>query len=47
MNYFRNTERGAAAVEFALVLPLLVMLLMGVMDFGHLTSTRITLVEAV
>jgi Flp pilus assembly protein TadG len=30
----RKGEKGAAAVEFALVLPLLVMLLVGMMEFG-------------
>ena len=30
----RNDEKGAAAVEFALVLPLLVMLLVGMLEFG-------------
>lgn len=30
----RNGEKGAAAVEFALVLPLLVVLLVGIMEFG-------------
>jgi len=31
----RRRDRGAAAVEFALVLPLLVMLLFGIMEFGY------------
>ncbi|HET6149884.1 MAG TPA: TadE/TadG family type IV pilus assembly protein [Polyangia bacterium] len=31
----RSTERGAAAVEFALVLPLFLMLLMGTIDYGY------------
>lgn len=30
----RKGEKGAAAVEFALVLPLLVMLLVGMLEFG-------------
>ncbi|MBA3022216.1 TadE/TadG family type IV pilus assembly protein [Propionicimonas sp.] len=30
----RARERGAAAVEFALVLPILVVILLGVIDFG-------------
>lgn len=32
---FRRDDRGAAAVEFALVLPILVVLLFGVIDFGR------------
>lgn len=32
---FRRDDRGAAAVEFALVLPILVVLVFGVVDFGR------------
>jgi len=31
----RRRHRGAAAVEFALVVPLLVMILFGIMEFGY------------
>ncbi len=31
----RLRERGAAAVEFALVLPVLMVLVMGIVEFGH------------
>lgn len=36
----RANDRGAAAVEFALVLPLLVMLLLGIVDFSNAWYTR-------
>ena len=42
----RRDECGAAAVEFALVLPLLLLLLCGVIDFGRAYNARITLSHA-
>ena len=39
-------ERGSAAVEFALVLPLLLMLIFGIIDFGRMLNDKITLTEA-
>jgi TadE-like protein len=46
---FRSTRtrdtRGQALVEFALVLPLLVLILMGVMQFGLLFWAQITLTQ--
>lgn len=43
----RRNERGAAVVEFALLLPLLVILVLGVIDFGRAASLRINLNEVV
>jgi Flp pilus assembly protein TadG len=39
-------DRGAAAVEFALVLPLLLILIFGIVDFGRMLNAKITLTEA-
>jgi len=39
-------DRGAAAVEMALVLPLLLFLLMGMIDFGRAYSAQIQLAQA-
>lgn len=35
-----RTDRGAAAVEFALVAPLLILLVMGVISYGYMLSFR-------
>ena len=42
----RRDAEGAAAVELALVLPLLVLLLGGIIDFGFAFNTQISLTHA-
>ena len=39
----RTSDRGAAAVEFALVLPLLLLLVFGIVDFGRVYHEQVTL----
>lgn len=39
----RNRERGAAAVEFALVVPLLILLVVGIAEFGRAYNAQTTL----
>jgi Flp pilus assembly protein TadG len=39
-------ERGAAAVELALVLPLILLILLGTIEFGRAWNVRQTLVDA-
>jgi Flp pilus assembly protein TadG len=39
-------ERGAAAVEFALILPILVLLVFGIIAFGYMLSFRQALSQA-
>jgi Flp pilus assembly pilin Flp len=41
-----NSERGAAAVEFALLLPLLLLLVFGIIDFGRAINAQITITQA-
>ncbi|MHA7178745.1 TadE/TadG family type IV pilus assembly protein [Arthrobacter sp. MDB2-24] len=41
-----NKERGAAAVEMALVLPVLILLLLGIMEFGRAFNAQVTLTNA-
>lgn len=43
----RRTERGASAVEFALVVPLLLLILGGVFNFGLAFSQKLALDNAV
>ncbi|MFF2031776.1 TadE/TadG family type IV pilus assembly protein [Arthrobacter sp. NPDC058192] len=42
----RASERGAVAVEFALLAPILVMLLLGIMEFGRAYNAQVTLSSA-
>ncbi|QDG67832.1 pilus assembly protein [Pseudarthrobacter sp. NIBRBAC000502772] len=42
----QNNERGAAAVEFAILLPLLLMLVLGTIEFGRAYNAQITLTNA-
>jgi Flp pilus assembly protein TadG len=39
-------DRGAAAVEFALVLPVLMLIIFGIVDFGRMLNGKITINEA-
>jgi len=39
-------DRGAAAVEFALVFPLLLLIIFGIIDSGRALSAQVTLTEA-
>ncbi|MGX1160145.1 TadE-like protein [Arthrobacter sp. SLBN-100] len=41
-----SSERGAAAVEFAILLPVLLLLVLGTMEFGRAYNSQITLTNA-
>ena len=41
-----RSERGAVAVEFAILLPLLLMLVLGTIEFGRAYNAQITLTNA-
>lgn len=42
----RERETGAVAVEMALLLPVLVLLLLGIMEFGRAYNAQVTLTNA-
>ncbi|MDA8439617.1 MAG: pilus assembly protein [Propionibacterium sp.] len=42
----KPTDRGAAAVEFALVLPILIALLLGIIEFGYAMFIQATIAGA-
>ena len=42
----KKKERGAVAVEFALLAPVLVMLLLGIMEFGRAYNAQVTISSA-
>jgi len=42
----RRTDEGAAAVEFALLLPILLLLVFGIVDFSRLLNAQLNLTEA-
>ncbi|HEY3557484.1 MAG TPA: TadE family protein [Kribbella sp.] len=41
-----SADRGATAVEFALLLPLLLLIVMGIIDFGRLLNAQESLIQA-
>jgi Flp pilus assembly protein TadG len=41
-----HRDRGAAAVEFALLLPLLLLLVFGIIDFGRALNAQVTITQA-
>jgi Flp pilus assembly protein TadG len=42
----KSRERGAAAVEMALVLPVLLLIIFGIVDFGRMLNAQITITQA-
>lgn len=42
----KNREMGAAMVEFAIILPLLIMLVFGIVEFGRAYNANISLTHA-
>lgn len=41
-----KSERGAASVEFALLVPILIMILLGIMEFGRAYNVQVSLTNA-
>ena len=43
---FGSPDRGAVAVEFAIMLPLLLLLIFGIIDFGRALNAQVTITQA-
>jgi Flp pilus assembly protein TadG len=43
---YRESERGATAVEFALLVPILIILVFGIMEFGRAYNVQMSLTNA-
>lgn len=41
-----RADRGAVAVEFGLLLPLLLLILLGIIDFGFMLNAKVTVTQA-
>lgn len=41
-----DADRGAAAVEFGLLLPLILLIVLGIIDFGGMLHAQVTLTQA-
>jgi Flp pilus assembly protein TadG len=46
MSKYKRDDRGAAMVEFAIILPVLVMVLMGIIEFGRAYNTQVSIQAA-
>jgi Flp pilus assembly protein TadG len=46
MSRFRRDDRGAAMVEFAIVLPVLLLILLGIIEFGRAYNTQVSIQAA-
>ena len=42
----KRDEQGAAALEFALILPILILIVLGIVEFGFAFNTQIALTQA-
>ncbi len=42
----KDQERGAVAVEMAILLPLLLLILIGILEFGRVLNVQVSLTEA-